>query len=101
MLKDPRYQVDVPKDIIGRREAYRNYIKSNEWREKSKAVRGVYTKCWECGSTKNLQVHHNNYENIGKERLEDLSVVCEECHKALEHRKKQIKKLKQVTALYN
>lgn len=27
-----------------------------------------------------LHVHHNTYVNYGEERLEDLIVLCRECH---------------------
>ena len=31
-----------------------------------------------------IQVHHKSYENIGKEKISDLAVLCSGCH-ALEH----------------
>ena len=37
-----------------------------------------------CPQTRGLEVHHRNYERLGRERPEDLVVLCRRCHK-LEH----------------
>ncbi len=31
-------------------------------------------------------VHHKNYDNVGKERLEDLLAVCKKCHGVHHHK---------------
>lgn len=65
------------------KEIYKNYLSSDEWRLKKLHVmfhnggRG----CIYCGAKKNLDVHHLTYRNIGDESLEDLIVLCRDCHK--------------------
>lgn len=36
-----------------------------------------------CQSRFRLQVHHKTYARLGKERLEDLQVLCFNCHKLI------------------
>ena len=60
------------------------YLKSKEWKEKRKKVlqRDNY-RCKKCGSKTNLHIHHISYKNIGKEPLDDLVTLCDNCHKKL------------------
>lgn len=63
---------------------YKEYIKSEEWKHKRKEVleRDKF-KCRLCGAKGteyNLHVHHNSYNNLGNEPLEDLITLCKECH---------------------
>lgn len=44
--------------------------------------------CQKCGTTKNLEVHHKTYKNLGHEKLSDLLLLCHE-HHFREHRKKR------------
>lgn len=38
-------------------------------------------RCWICGKDKQLIGHHENYENLGKEKLhQDVEVLCWTCH---------------------
>lgn len=61
---------------------YKNYLKTNHWKEKRKKVlKNAKFKCQLCSKTDNLHVHHNTYKNIGNEKKEDLIVLCEGCHK--------------------
>lgn len=57
-----------------------DYIKSEHWKEISSKFKDYFGKCQLCSSTKNLQVHHNNYENLYKETDKDLIVLCQSCH---------------------
>lgn len=36
--------------------------------------------CCKCKKKKNLHVHHKTYERLGKEHLNDLMVLCKDCH---------------------
>ncbi|QQV92427.1 HNH endonuclease [Streptomyces phage Forrest] len=81
-------------------EEYKRYIGSDRW----KLVCARYwttfgRKCQACGSRKNLHVHHNTYERFGRERLSDLTGVCQSCHKAIHaiHRRDRRKSLRSVT----
>lgn len=41
-----------------------------------------YRRFWyKWGMPKRLEVHHLTYERLGRERLADLEVLCEDCHK--------------------
>lgn len=69
------------------RAEYKVYLASAEWRDKRKQVwdRAKGT-CEECGG-RGRDVHHQTYARIGDERLEDLILLCRECHEA-KHPKK-------------
>jgi hypothetical protein len=60
---------------------YREYIVSQEWKEKADAAkeRAGY-RCQVCNSPDNLNAHHRTYENLGHEKPEDLFVLCQNCH---------------------
>ena len=64
------------------KESYQAYLRSPEWKEKRKELlEEVNHECEDCGSDKNLQVHHLNYDNLGEEELgEDVEVLCRDCH---------------------
>ena len=62
-------------------EKYQRYIHSPEWKALRLAVieeRGG--KCERCSSASNLHVHHKTYARFGRERREDLQVLCDICH---------------------
>jgi 5-methylcytosine-specific restriction endonuclease McrA len=74
--------------MLGRRShsaEYKAHIASPEWRAIRKAAleRACY-RCQFCGLSRDrlrligrhLEVHHNNYRNLGKEQPEDLVVLC-------------------------
>lgn len=67
-----------------RGKPYSVFLDSEYW----KIVRGLVIKrdrgaCIICRSTKNLQVHHDHYNNHFKEHknLKDLMTLCRNCHK--------------------
>jgi uncharacterized protein with PIN domain len=37
--------------------------------------------CVLCGAEVNLQAHHRTYVRYGQERTEDLSILCDACHR--------------------
>lgn len=59
---------------------YADYIKSAEWRRKSRCWRKQAGKCEICGSTERLECHHKHYKTLGKEKRKDIMVVCRTCH---------------------
>ena len=63
---------------------YHEYIDSPAWLKKRMQAYWCLGKvCEVCGSSKKLQVHHNNYEALGNEKIfRDLVILCENCHKA-------------------
>ena len=63
------------------RRQYNDYLSSDQWRfTRKKALSRSEHKCEYCGSTERLQVHHLSYKHIGRERPEDLIVLCGSCH---------------------
>lgn len=61
---------------------YQKYLKTEHWQ----TIRRIKLetsgfKCQMCSKSNKLHVHHNNYSNLHKEKLEDLIVLCEDCHK--------------------
>lgn len=66
-----------------RRNYYRNeYLKSDEWKRKRFVVlRRDNWRCVYCGAPA-TQVHHKRYAkyNIGKEPIDWLVSVCQNCH---------------------
>ena len=60
---------------------YDEYIQSDEWREKRiERLKFADFRCEICNKPSNLHVHHRTYGNLGDEPIEDLIVLCEECH---------------------
>lgn len=60
---------------------YAEYLKSEAWRAKREdAFRHYGRKCDRCGSTRNLHIHHLSYARLGREEMEDLQVLCHDCH---------------------
>ncbi|MDD4970629.1 MAG: hypothetical protein PHT07_14480 [Paludibacter sp.] len=71
-----------------RRDYYRNeYLKSEAWQRKRYVVlkRDNWC-CIYCGA-RATQVHHNRYakRNIGKEPIDWLVSVCENCQNSIHH----------------
>jgi len=67
-----------------RRDYYRNeYLKSDAWQRKRYLV--LKRDCWRCVycGARATQVHHLKYaKHIGREPIDWLVSVCDECHKA-------------------
>jgi len=66
-------------------DAYQEYINSRKWKliRESKLKETEY-KCEKCGVSKyskKLEVHHLHYQTMGRERMCDLMVLCQECHR--------------------
>jgi HNH endonuclease len=60
---------------------YREYLKTSHWQIlRNKKLRLAENRCEDCGSAKDLQVHHLTYERRGEEDLDDLKVLCAVCH---------------------
>lgn len=70
------------------KQRYYEYLKSQAWRDKRKSAIIFYGgTCSLCPKKHNLHVHHKTYIRLFKERMEDLIVLCEDCH-YLFHKKK-------------
>jgi len=62
---------------------HRQYLQSPIWKEKrKKAIEFYGTICARC-SRYGTDVHHKTYDRVGgDEQMEDLEVLCRECHEA-------------------
>ena len=64
---------------------YNNYIKSKAWHAvRRTALRRSHYSCDICGEkaseNTHLHVHHLTYERFGAENIDDVVVLCEDCH---------------------
>ena len=61
---------------------YKEYLKSNIWNKTRRCkLEEANYKCQLCSKKDiELHVHHNTYENIGNEEMNDLIVLCKDCH---------------------
>ncbi len=58
---------------------YLNYLRSKEWQILREQVIKRDSVCTNCMQPAN-DVHHLHYDNFTKEKLEDLILLCRECH---------------------
>ncbi|MBF0307556.1 MAG: HNH endonuclease [Alphaproteobacteria bacterium] len=69
------------------RVGYARYIRSASWRNspgRLEELRRSGHSCRLCGRGRPeavITVHHRTYRNFGRERPEDLTTLCEECHR--------------------
>lgn len=60
---------------------YRTYLRSEGWqRTRERKFEQAGRECVVCASASKLQIHHRTYARLGRERLEDLVVLCDDCH---------------------
>lgn len=63
------------------RARYRDYLASDQWQERRQtALARAKFKCQLCSAKLSLNVHHRTYKRIGREKPEDLIVLCRRCH---------------------
>ena len=60
---------------------YFTYINSELWKNKRDNFVKICGGCEVCGKTKNLNVHHKSYNNLGRETIDDVFVLCSYHHK--------------------
>jgi 5-methylcytosine-specific restriction endonuclease McrA len=66
---------------------YKAHIRSIRWNEiRQRILKRCNGFCESCGNMKPLQIHHRNYERVGRELDSDLMALCGSCHSA-EHGK--------------
>lgn len=65
-------------------ERYDEYLSSPQWRSRrAKVLERAGGICEGCREREATQVHHLNYQRIGREMLFDLVAVCEACHEGI------------------
>lgn len=77
------YLVDKKRTVSAR--GYVKYIKSKRWKSKKRQAFEHFGNRYSiCGKDYDLQVHHLTYERLGNEPMDDLMILCQDCH-AVEH----------------
>ena len=74
-----------------RRQAYNDYLKSDDWQHvrkiKLQFADHLCEQCRRPASPGNpLDLHHLTYERFGHENLTDLRVLCRQCHQTVHGR---------------
>lgn len=59
-------------------ESYDQYLRGEHWKAFVALVKKP--RCFCCGKSKHLQVHHHSYKNLGAELLTDVVTLCGGCH---------------------
>lgn len=62
-------------------QLYRDVMKSERWRNLRREIIADFQQCERCDSKENLQLHHDSYENLGRETWKDVELLCVDCHK--------------------
>ena len=64
--------------------SYDEYLQSRHWAKlKEQRIKNKNAKCHICGSKAWLLLHHRTYENLGREKKQDLVVLCTRCNKLI------------------
>jgi len=71
--------------MLNKQLEYQEYLKTDHWKElREKTLNNPYygrpQECFVCFATKSPHVHHLTYRRKGKERDDDLLLLCNECH---------------------
>jgi 5-methylcytosine-specific restriction endonuclease McrA len=65
---------------------YDSYLHSQLWRARRwQWIAQARGRCQHCGHRGDLTVHHLTYARLGRERDEDVQVLCWPCHHARHH----------------
>lgn len=68
---------------------YHDYLRSPMWAHRRLIeLNRAGWRCEDCAHTDHLEVHHNNYLRVGRERDGDLRVLCADCHGRIVHRRR-------------
>lgn len=76
---------------------YKTYLRSKEWKKKRKeALDEKGYLCDICKKTQDelvesLHVHHLTYKNLFNEKMEDLQILCVDCHNNTHKPKDKVK----------
>lgn len=94
-----------PKPEKSFEERYAEHLASAKWMAvREGALKRAGYKCQKCGVSKwsaKLEVHHLHYETFGKERPQDLLVVCLKCHAAEDEKREQRTERRQAQKLHD
>jgi len=82
---------------------YKRVINSPRWRKlREQLIHAYDSVCQRCKKKSDkLSLHHKNYERLGKERLTDLELVCENCHPSADEERKRAGQDSRAAASYD
>jgi hypothetical protein len=75
---DKKYEINY---IYSMNEAYQKYLVSAHWIALRKRKLSLVNRCEICSRAIHLEVHHTHYKNLYKMQLNELKVLCRECHR--------------------
>jgi hypothetical protein len=83
-------EITLGREVILPVMPYDDYLQTHEWAARRvEALRRADDRCQVCDGNESLSVHHRTYERRGRERPDDLTVLCGPCHE-LFHRSRQL-----------
>jgi hypothetical protein len=60
---------------------YSDYLETPEWSlVRQSALHAAGHRCEVCYTDDRLEVHHRTYARLGRELIEDVTVLCRDCH---------------------
>jgi 5-methylcytosine-specific restriction endonuclease McrA len=63
------------------RARYEEHLRSAQWKNmKRDMIRLRGAACERCGFGGTLELHHKTYQRLGSEWIEDLELLCHDCH---------------------
>ena len=79
-------ELKIPKELLtytSPKQQYHDYLQSEQWKTIARKKREeADNRCQLCNNGSiTLHVHHRTYDNIYHEKMNDLIVLCENCHK--------------------
>lgn len=64
--------------------SYPSYLRTEHWRRvRVKTLTHQGHRCASCGTGGPLDVHHDTYQRVGRERPDDVRALCRPCHSSL------------------
>lgn len=70
------------KTLTAGQKAYREFLKTEFWKNLSSEKKRLVSACEECGSTRKLQAHHTSYpKDWFDSTLDHLKTLCGRCHR--------------------
>lgn len=75
------------------RSRYEDYLRSSRWKSlRNEALDRDGRRCRLCNRAGRLQVHHRTYPAVwGRETVEDLTTLCDDCHALVSKSEAQIR----------
>ncbi len=78
-LKDRYENLDARDKNPMPMDGYERYLEGDHWKAFSKKMLAEHKQCQIC-ELKSKHVHHLHYRNLGRERVDDMMVLCAKCH---------------------